>query len=385
MTPSLAGRHPVRALVRARAAAVRTAFPSEWAYVVRIAAAAAVGWQLCVWLGAHQPPVYAVIVPLVAMRNDPSATVAVSAGRLVGVVAGLTIGILVLAWLRPSSVAVGVVMVLALAVGMVLRAGGALNLQVAVSALLVFANTDPSAYAVSRLWETAVGAVVTLAFAVLLFPPNPVRAFLSALQDVADASARNLLLAADLLVLDGGAAGSAPRDDLVDRLTAGAAATDEQARLLPARLAAARGAVRLNPVWRRRPAGDLVALEPVVAVAPEVTDLIRTHVIDVVEMSGRADLRCGGPLRATAAGPSSSRWRPLSPRSWPGSPIPPTWTPPGRHCSPTPTPSAAASPPCCAGRCDGWSRCWSRSSPPTAGRRRHLGCPRRPARRCAPS
>jgi hypothetical protein len=40
--------------------------------------------------GATQPPVYAV-------RNEPSATFAVSAGRLVGVVAGLTMGILVLA------------------------------------------------------------------------------------------------------------------------------------------------------------------------------------------------------------------------------------------------------------------------------------------------
>jgi hypothetical protein len=67
---------------------------------------------------------------------------------------------------------------------MLLRVGGAFNVQVAVSALLVFANPDPDAYAATRLWETAVSAAVTVILAALLFPPNPYRTFVASRDEV---------------------------------------------------------------------------------------------------------------------------------------------------------------------------------------------------------
>ena len=53
------------------------------------------------------------------------------------------------------------------------------------SALLVFSSTDTAGYAVTRLWETGLGTVVTLALAPFLFPANPLTAARGALARVA--------------------------------------------------------------------------------------------------------------------------------------------------------------------------------------------------------
>jgi len=118
--------------LRERVRTVRRNLRVEGPQIARILVAAAVSWQLCVWLGATQPPVFAVVVPLVAMRDAPDSALNVSLARLVGVVAGLSIGIAVLSWLRPSALSVVLVMAVALGVGVVLRIGDTLNLQVAV-------------------------------------------------------------------------------------------------------------------------------------------------------------------------------------------------------------------------------------------------------------
>ncbi|MDF3048743.1 MAG: hypothetical protein K0R87_381 [Pseudonocardia sp.] len=254
----------------------------EGPQIARILVAAAVSWELCVWLGATQPPVFAVVVPLVAMRDAPDSALNVSVARLVGVVAGLSIGIAVLSWLRPSAVSVVLVLALALGVGVVLRIGDTLNLQVAMSALLLFANADPAAYAVSRLWETAVGAAVTIVLSPLLLPTNPARAFVRALHGIADSAAEIVVLAADL---DEG------EPELAHRLDADAHNLDDWARALGPHLAAARRAVRLHAVWRRRHARELDGLVEPTALAPEVTSLIRSHVADALEFSTRADTR----------------------------------------------------------------------------------------------
>ncbi|GAA4696300.1 hypothetical protein GCM10023215_37890 [Pseudonocardia yuanmonensis] len=267
--------------------ALRAALPREGPTVVRIVVAAAVSWQVCVWLGATQPPVYAVIVPLVAVRDAPGSALNVSLARLVGVVAGLALGVGVLSWLRPSALTVALVLGVALVIGMVLRIGDALNVQVAVSALLVFASADPASYAVVRLWETAVGAVVTVVLSPLLLPTNPARSFVAALHAVADGAAEDLRAAADRLAPPEDPA----RDDLAARLTDRTHRRDEAARKLPGQLASARRAVRLNPLWRRRHTAELAALEAPAAVAPEITTLVRAHVADVAEFDRRADTR----------------------------------------------------------------------------------------------
>ncbi|MFC5061646.1 FUSC family protein [Actinomycetospora atypica] len=269
--------------LRVRAHTVAVAAPTEGRVLLRILVAAAVAWELCVRLGATQPPVFAVIVPLVALRDAPDTVFDVSLGRVVGVVAGLAIGVGVLSLLRPGTLAVVLVLGVALAVGVVLRVAGALNVQVAVSALLVFANTDPSAYAVSRLWETAVGAAVTIVLAPLLLPTNPVRSFRRELDAVAQECADHLRAVADLLAPHPGPT----TEELRDRTRT----TEVRALGLAPKLATARRAVRLNPLWRRR---YRHALDPVTSradAAAEVAASVRLYADDVAELAGREDVR----------------------------------------------------------------------------------------------
>jgi hypothetical protein len=117
-----------------------------------------VAWEAALLLGATQPPIFAALVPLVSLRDDPFSAFNLSVARLVGVVAGLLIAIGVLAVLEPTTVAIAAVLALALLVGVVLRIGNVLNTQVAVSALLVFSSTDTAGYATSRAFPPTCSA-----------------------------------------------------------------------------------------------------------------------------------------------------------------------------------------------------------------------------------
>jgi uncharacterized membrane protein YgaE (UPF0421/DUF939 family) len=144
-----------------------------------------VAWQVALLLGAKEPPIFAALVPLVSLRDNPYSALNLSVARLVGVVAGLLIAIGVLALFQPTTLAVVVVLTLALLVGVVLRIGNVMNTQVAVSALLVFNSADTEGYAVTRLWETGLGTATTLLLAPFLFPANPLTAARAELARVA--------------------------------------------------------------------------------------------------------------------------------------------------------------------------------------------------------
>jgi uncharacterized membrane protein YgaE (UPF0421/DUF939 family) len=123
---------------------------------VRVVIAAGVSWQLCMWIlnGPHgHPPVYAAVVPLVAMRDHPYSAFNVSLDRLVGVLAGVCLGIAVVQWLGLSTLAVVLVLAVGLIGGIALQLGPGTNIQVAASSLLVFSNPDPNVYAFARLWR----------------------------------------------------------------------------------------------------------------------------------------------------------------------------------------------------------------------------------------
>jgi len=172
-------------MVRARPSPWRSIPRRDGPQIARIILVAAVSWQICVLIGATQPPVFAVLVPLVCLRDDAFSVFNLSIARLVGVVAGLLIAIEVLQLLQPDTLAIAVVLALALLAGMVLRVGNVINNQVAISALLVFSSPDASGYAVARLWETGIGTATTLVLAPLLFPANPFMQARAELQDVA--------------------------------------------------------------------------------------------------------------------------------------------------------------------------------------------------------
>lgn len=242
--------------------------------------AACLAWQLALWLGATSPPVYAAIVPLVALRDAPFSAFDVSLSRLLGVVTGLAIGMLLLQWLEPTTLALALVLALGLAVSVLLGSDGALNVQVALSALLVFANADPDHYAVGRLWETAVGAGVTLVLAPLLYPSNPVTALEQQLRELEQRLSGVLRTAES-------SAGQPPDAGLARALDA-LPDLEARASTLTTDLTAARQSLRLNPL-RRRYADGLEALAPPVGLAAQATTQVRLFVEDLDEFAHRPD------------------------------------------------------------------------------------------------
>ncbi|MGW6690888.1 FUSC family protein [Streptomyces sp. NPDC054961] len=263
-----------------RAGRARALVRDEGPAAARILVSVTVSWQVALWLGATQPPVFAAIVPLVALRGDPLTALGTSLRRTLGVVAGVLIAIAALNVLRPSTATLALVVALGLGVGMVLRAGGGLNIQVAASSLLVFANASPDAYALDRVWETAQGAAVTILLAPLLWPPDPHR-ILAAVAD--DCRAR--LTGAFTSTAAALGAGPAAAVDNLARTNAHAEAVHVSA----ARAREAERAMRFNPL--RRHQRDAVRLQArSIALADGLTVPLANLAGEVARLAGREDL-----------------------------------------------------------------------------------------------
>lgn len=163
-------------LTRLDRASLGTIARAELPQLARIVIVAAVGWQICIWLGATVAPIYAILVPLVSLKSDPFSAFNLSWSRLVGVLCGLLIGATVIRVVSQDLLAVTLVLGLSLLIGMVVRIGNAPNMQIAISALLVFTSPDAGAYGLTRLWETGVGTLVTALLTPFLFPADPLKA-----------------------------------------------------------------------------------------------------------------------------------------------------------------------------------------------------------------
>jgi uncharacterized membrane protein YgaE (UPF0421/DUF939 family) len=145
--------------------------------VAKMIVAGTLAWWLASLLGAPRP-LFAVLVPLVALDGDPFSALNISIARTFGVFAGVLIGLGLLELALPETGLVALLLAVSLAVGLVLRvAGGPVNNQVAITAmfmLYVGAATKAETVGVARIWETALGAGVAFAVSALLWPPHPV-------------------------------------------------------------------------------------------------------------------------------------------------------------------------------------------------------------------
>src|SRR5581483_78931 len=138
--------------------------------------AATLAWWLATEGGVPRP-IFAALVPFVAMSGDPFSAVSVSVGRVLGVFAGVAIGIGVLATSLGALAQVALAVLAGAVVGIALRVGQRPNVETAVSALFLVAlgRTGAAHAGVTRIWETAIGAGVTVLVAALVWPPHPVR------------------------------------------------------------------------------------------------------------------------------------------------------------------------------------------------------------------
>ncbi len=143
---------------------------------IKMIIAGTLAWWLCVELGAPRP-LFAVLVPLVAMGADPLGAVSISAARMAGVFIGVFVGLGLVQVPLPSTLLVLLLLTISLIGGLLIRIGGGpLNNQVAISAMFMLylgVGDKAQTVGIDRIWETAIGAAVAVAVAVLVWPPDP--------------------------------------------------------------------------------------------------------------------------------------------------------------------------------------------------------------------
>lgn len=154
---------------------MRSRLSAQGPTAARILVIAVICWQAALWAGADQPPVFAAIVPLLCLRGDSASSLTALLLRILGVMAGVALGVTVVHFFRPTTAVLAVVIGLALLCGTVVSSGTTLNVQVAVTSLLVFANPSPESYGFARLWENALGGAITAVLGPLLWPRDPRR------------------------------------------------------------------------------------------------------------------------------------------------------------------------------------------------------------------
>jgi uncharacterized membrane protein YgaE (UPF0421/DUF939 family) len=170
-------------------------------------------WWIASALGATRP-IFAALVPLVAMTGDPFAAVSVSFARILGVFAGVGIGLAVLQVDVSLTWRVAFALIVATLVGIVLRVGERPNVQVPISALFLIGYTSANvSLGVQRIWETAIGAVLAIVVSTVLWPPDPIRELERSLHRLRQQLAADFALIADDLATGSGAT-SAQLDDL---------------------------------------------------------------------------------------------------------------------------------------------------------------------------
>jgi uncharacterized membrane protein YgaE (UPF0421/DUF939 family) len=209
----------------------------------KMALGGTVAWWLAGALGARRP-IFAALVPLVAMTGDPFAAVSVSLARIVGVFAGVGVGIAFVHLNVGLTFQVALVLFVGALGSVVLKVGDRPNLEVPIAGLFLlgFASAQISQLGIQRIWETAIGAAVAIIVSSLVWPPDPVRALTRQLGLLRSELITDLTAIADDLATGSG--------DMAARLD------DVRARSLNAvrevfALDAAQRALRWSPLRRR--------------------------------------------------------------------------------------------------------------------------------------
>src|SRR5690242_18282225 len=251
---------------------------TEIRLALKMAAGGTIAWSLAGELGARRP-IFAALVPLVAMTGDPFAADSVSISRIVGVFAGVGIGIAVVHIHTGLTVRVALALLVGALTSVVLKVGDRPNLEVPIAALFLlgFASAQISQLGIQRIWETGIGAACAILIAAFVWPPDPLRALTRQLDQL------RVDLIADLAAI---------ADDLATGSGQTAARLDDvRAHSLDAvrevfELDAAKRALRWNPL-RRRDADAVAELAVRIELAARVYRHARALARDVSDVDVR--------------------------------------------------------------------------------------------------
>ncbi|WP_454119490.1 FUSC family protein [Microbacterium lacticum] len=256
---------------------LRAARRSSLLQVVKSAVATGAAWLIAGWLVEGPPPVFAAIAALLTVQPSISQSFGRGVERTVGVIAGVIVASAIGLLLGSGFWAVALAVTCALLVAWALRATPGTANQMAISAMLVLAlGTATPGYALDRILETAIGAVIGLIVNLAIVPPlalGPARERVAVL--TGDTAAALDRLGDALLTPQD----EASLDDLLTRARElrGSVTVAETA------LADARESLALNPRRRRR-SDEVTALETDVrrlfAITTQLTGMTRAFVDD---------------------------------------------------------------------------------------------------------
>jgi uncharacterized membrane protein YgaE (UPF0421/DUF939 family) len=164
--------------------------------VAKIAFAAVLAWGIADLLGADRP-VFAAIIPLVALRaDDPYGAIGISLIRVLGTVLGIAVGIVALEVAPDVNLfVVAAVVVVSLVIGLFVRSPReAVSQVVAVTALIVIllGPGEATGYGLERIWETLVGAAIAIVVAMVVWPPDPIAGLRDLVRDLGAEVVRDL-------------------------------------------------------------------------------------------------------------------------------------------------------------------------------------------------
>lgn len=169
--------------------------------VAKSAAAIVAAWLVAGLLIQGPPPVFAAIAALLVVQPSVNQSLTKAIERTVGVIAGVAIASVLGIALGDATWVILLATVIGLLVAWLLRMTAGTANQVAISALLVLAlgGTTPG-YAVDRVLETLIGAVIGFVVNLLIVPPVAIGPAKDAARALGDEIAASLERLADALL-----------------------------------------------------------------------------------------------------------------------------------------------------------------------------------------
>ncbi|GAA5155023.1 aromatic acid exporter family protein [Microbacterium pseudoresistens] len=153
-------------------AAVRAAKRAPLLQVGKSAVATIAAWLLAGWIVPGQLPVFAAIAALLVVQPSVNQSLSKAIERSFGVIVGVVIAVLLSLVLGTTSWIILLAIVVAMLVAWAFRATPGTGNQVAISAMLVLAlGASSPDYALARIGETLIGALVGIVVNVLIVPP----------------------------------------------------------------------------------------------------------------------------------------------------------------------------------------------------------------------
>ncbi|MCL5971021.1 MAG: aromatic acid exporter family protein [Firmicutes bacterium] len=141
--------------------------------VVKTGLASGLSWALAQSILQSPRPYFAPLAAILCLQVTVKESVSRGLQRVLGVVAGIVVALVAIRFLGISAWSIGILVFLAMGIATPLRLGPQGIPQVAISALLVMTvGASVPGYAVARILDTILGAMVAVMINALLIPPD---------------------------------------------------------------------------------------------------------------------------------------------------------------------------------------------------------------------